>query len=238
MKKLLIITGLLTTFSTQIFAKDNFSGPYVGFQLGYGDGRDRGYESLDGESNGYTQKTSPGGILLGVNAGFNKVFQDKYLLGFEADLEGRHMDHQSLQIADGVYSTEDLVKTKIAASASLRLKAGYLFNETSLGYLTTGLASAKIKRSFSYIDNDDDDGIEDGCYGCTISQNSWQTGWTVSAGFEKTILEKLSARIEYRYSDFGSQNINTQNLYAADSPTSEKQSYTENTLRMGLNYHF
>ncbi len=41
------------------------------------------------------------------------------------------------------------------------------------------------------------------------------------------LADQLSANVEYRYSDYGSQNYNGEYVGISD-----------NTLRVGLNYHF
>lgn len=53
------------------------------------------------------------------------------------------------------------------------------------------------------------------------------TGWTAGAGVEFKLADQLSANVEYRYSDYGSQT------YAGTAT-----SFTDNTVRTGLNYHF
>ena len=54
------------------------------------------------------------------------------------------------------------------------------------------------------------------------------TGWTVGAGVEFMMASNLSANVEYRYSDYGTQT------YAGSTPIA----LTDNSLRVGLNYHF
>jgi outer membrane immunogenic protein len=53
------------------------------------------------------------------------------------------------------------------------------------------------------------------------------TGWTAGAGVEFKLADQVSANLEYRYSDYGSQT------YAGTSYT-----VTDSTARVGVNYHF
>ena len=53
------------------------------------------------------------------------------------------------------------------------------------------------------------------------------TGYTVGAGVEFMLADKWSANVEYRYSNYGSQTFG-----------GGTDSYADNTVRFGLNYHF
>jgi len=51
-----------------------------------------------------------------------------------------------------------------------------------------------------------------------------RTGWTAGAGVEFWLADQLSANVEYRYTDYGSG--------------SGGNDLTDNSIRVGLNYHF
>lgn len=51
-----------------------------------------------------------------------------------------------------------------------------------------------------------------------------RTGWTAGAGVEFWLADQLSANVEYRYSDYGTGAAGTR--------------LTDNSVRVGLNYHF
>ncbi|HEY4202300.1 MAG TPA: outer membrane protein [Devosiaceae bacterium] len=53
------------------------------------------------------------------------------------------------------------------------------------------------------------------------------TGWTAGAGVEMKLADQVSANAEYRYTDYGEQD------YGAGS-----DKLTDNSLRLGVNYHF
>jgi len=63
--------------------------------------------------------------------------------------------------------------------------------------------------------------------GSGISASNTHTGWTAGAGVEFKVADPVSINVEYRYSDYGSQTYN-----------GESVGITDNTLRVGVNYHF
>ena len=222
---------LLAMTPVSVFAGDNFGGPYVGAHLGYVEGHDKGKEVLqNGTPNGYTQKTSPDGVLYGLFAGYNKVLENNLLLGLEGDYENRNADDKTSQKQNGVTDPASLTKTTLRNAASIRGKLGYIFNDNrTLAYVTGGYAVAEIKRKFSNTD--------------TItypvgseSHTKWQDGWTAGFGLEHLLGNNLSARAEYRYADYGKETVSVARLYNGNK---ERQKYDEeHSIQVGLIYHF
>ena len=65
----------------------------------------------------------------------------------------------------------------------------------------------------------------------TTSASATRLGWTAGAGVEYAFAPNWSARLEYRYSDFG--KLNTANFV-----TPVNISRHENAVRLGVSYHF
>lgn len=63
-----------------------------------------------------------------------------------------------------------------------------------------------------------------GQYNVAPSVVGVRTGWTAGAGVEFWLAQSLSANVEYRYTDYGSGSGGTD--------------LTDNSIRVGLNYHF
>ena len=65
----------------------------------------------------------------------------------------------------------------------------------------------------------------------TNSASATKLGWTLGAGVEYAFAPNWSARVEYRYSDFGKLNVAN---FVAPASISRR----ENAVRLGVSYHF
>lgn len=137
----------------------------------------------------------------GVYAGYNWQ-SGNYVFGVESDLG---------------YSGADAAIAGLKADkglfGSIRGRLGYNFNPFLL-YATGGVAASENK-------------LED----ATSSDSKTSIGWTAGAGVEAPINDKVTARIEYRYSDYGSKtyDLNT-------GPVSS--GFDEQSVRAGIGIKF
>jgi outer membrane immunogenic protein len=127
---------------------------------------------------------------------------------------------------------------------ALRPRIGVLLNEEkTLIYLTGGLEGAKIKRSFGWDTTQFPlaVGNEERSH---ISKSDWQTGWSVGAGLEHLIANQVTARVEYKHSDLGSQNIDATSVYSNNEAISlgdkhiNRMDYKDDSIRLGVIYHY
>lgn len=137
----------------------------------------------------------------GIYGGYNWQVGN-YVFGVESDLG---YSGANAAIA-GLKADEGLF-------GSLRGRVGYSFNPFLL-YATGGIAAADNKLSDP-----------------TSSDSKMSVGWTAGAGVEAPINGKVTARIEYRYSDYGSKtyDLNT-------GPVSS--GFDEQSVRAGIGIKF
>lgn len=148
------------------------------------------------------------------------------LLGAEADVEGRSQDDKSVQRYQGSPDSTYPVKTDVPYAASLRARLGYIFNGGNiLAFMTGGYTGADIKTSFG-----------DTSAPATETHSSWENGWTAGAGLEYLFSDKISVKLEYRYSDYGARTVSTSAVYSGNY--SEKQEYHDHIVWLGIAYHF
>lgn len=191
----------------------NWNGFYVGGQVGYQFGRNRVTELPSGFGGDYDVDGVVGGGHLGYNFQFGN-----FVLGIEGDIEGSGVEGNGL-VAPGVNSAFES-----RWQASLRGRLGMTYGNALL-YVTGGAAWADIKTIYN------NPGFPPQV-GDTFKDT--QTGWTVGAGAEWMFAPAWSARVEYRYTDFG--------RFTDVLPTSGFGNYRNDvdfhTVRVGVSYHF
>lgn len=123
------------------------------------------------------------------------------VFGLEADVEGATIKNSGLR-------------------ASLRGRAG-LAMDRALFYVTGGGALANQNYAL----------WSPFAPAFTTSASATKLGWTLGAGVEYAFAPNWSARVEYRYSDFGKLNVAN---FVAPAQISRR----ENAVRLGVSYHF
>ena len=144
------------------------------------------------------------GFVGGGHVGGNYQM-GSFVLGLEGDLEGASVWSGSLR-------------------GSVRGRLGFAVDR-ALIYATGGMAFASRSGSNNY-----------GYWGYNWGGNtsSSRVGWTVGAGIDYAVLPNWSVGVEYRYSDFGTNN----NTGAWGGGLGSNARLTENAVRARVSYHF
>lgn len=197
----------------------DWSGLYAGVHFGYAAGKSNLF--IAGAGQGGTDINSsidPDGFIGGIHIGFNQEMANRFVLGAEADLAYNAVDGLTTFPGSGT-----LLKSEVKWSGSARLRAGYAFDRT-LPFITAGAAAAKYEVT----------GITGGPGGDILIHDKTHVGWTVGAGIEHAFTDRWIARAEYRYSDFGSQELSiTTGLGSASDVDLQTHD-----VRAGLSYKF
>jgi outer membrane immunogenic protein len=112
--------------------------------------------------------------LDGPAAGFDLRVAPRIVVGAEARVE--------------LAPTEGLATLDPKGPSDVTARAGYLLDPATLAYVRGGHTSARLETSASAL---------------LTSQSQYRDSWTLGAGIERHILKRISARLEYRYSDLG-----------------------------------
>jgi len=180
-------------------ASTNWDGPYIGASVGYG----WGTASLT-DSSGTVTTASPTGFLVGAQLGYNFHLADQIVVGLEGNIDWVG--------ESGDFANNAGYHAKTDWEGSIRARLGYDAGQF-LPYIEAGVAFANVGTNWNNK---------------SVDVFATDTGWTVGAGVEFMLADNLSANVEYRYSDYGSDAINS----------STSIHLTDSTVRVGLNYHF
>lgn len=169
------------TGASPAFAQ-TFDGPYAGVQGGW---KKDGADTIDGNSGPVAVDRSRDSGTVGVFGGYNLKATDKIVLSAEGSFNLGIDDRVSRAAAGTRFSIDPKY------SFDLGVRAGYLVNDKTLVYARGGYENTRAKMQFS-----DAAGIR--------SDKDTLDGWSVGGGIERAIANRISARLEYRYSDLGS----------------------------------
>ncbi len=181
-----------------------WTGGYAGLQGGHG--------WLDGhfETAGLTPLDgSFDGGSLGAFAGFNKQFANNVVIGLEGDLE-HNWNEQDLATLIGTFTG------KADWQGSIRGRLGYSFGR-ALVYASAGWAAAHVDADLVGLVN--------------ASTSEVYHGYTVGAGVDYAVTDRIFGRLDYRYSDFGSKDLNF-------GGTVVESDLSQHSVRLGLGVKF
>jgi outer membrane immunogenic protein len=121
------------------------------------------------------------GFVGGGFVGYNHDTGTGIVAGVEGDLgyNGVEGDNAGTRVKGGV-------------EGSARARLGYTLTPDMLGYVTAGGAATHMS-------------VEEG----GVEDSATQLGWTAGVGTDVKLTEKVFGRVEYRYTDYGSETFNT-----------------------------
>jgi len=133
---------------------------------------------FSGEADAAGNKIGTSGFLGGAFAGYNYQM-DNFVLGAEGDLgySGVKGDNAGTTVKNGF-------------EGSLRARLGYVVTPDILLYATAGGAGAQVKATQG--------GVED---------KNTMLGWTAGVGTDVKLTEQVFGRVEYRYTDLGTDTF-------------------------------
>ena len=159
---------------------------------------------------------SPFGGLGGVTLGYNYQ-SGSLLIGAEADAGfGSISGHGNFGRATNSYGTMNGIGT-------LRARAGYIFNQHLLFYVTGGYAGTVLNgkiSDYAYSPN------------YVLNEGHYLNGYAIGAGVEYAITTKISIKGEYLFTGFGAHQ------YFSGTRDSVPSGANISLIRAGVNYHF
>jgi len=195
----------------------DWSGFYLGGQIGYGWGNSSGTQNAGGTFFPVVPYTiDPRGVLGGGHIGYNYQINSA-VLGVEGDIEAANVNGLTTINAVG---QNYFFNVKTDALASVRGRLGFAYDQWMI-YATGGVA-------FGHVTTPPLDTL-----------NGWRTGWTVGAGVERVVYGNWSTRLEYRYTDLGrASSTNSNPAVLVDIGAVDDNKLAIHAVRAGLSYRF
>jgi len=192
-------------YAPPVAAPYNWTGSYVGGNIGYGWGSD----PVDLTSAVFPAGTvpfsladNPRGVIGGIQYGTNWQF-NRFVLGWDSDFSFSNIRaSQTVLTAPGGIATTTSAEQKLDWLSTTRGRVGYLIFDNLLLYGTGGLASGRASANTFITQVGCPVG---GCLGGSESKNQW--GWAAGGGLEYAIGHWL-VRAEYLHYDLGDLNYN------------------------------
>lgn len=226
----------------------NWTGGYVGINLGYSWGRESATGAVTGTSiTGTTVTTlTPvplyggghlDGFIGGGQVGYNWQFGN-WLVGLEGDLQGtgeRKTYDVCTIVGCPVGSTVVRADYRLVWFGTDRARVGFVPSERLLLYGTGGLAYGGFRgEQFMPL-------FVDPLFG---TWSRVKAGWTAGAGVEAALGYNWSFKFEYLYFDYGNIGGPTATAQTVAGRTTNNLIYsftsrfTDNVVRVGFNYRF
>lgn len=198
------------------------------------------------------------GFLAGGGLGYNWQFHDRFLAGFEADLQGAGVrgggglrnivPNPNLGGLPAAAVTGAKFNRTLEYLGTARGRLGYAPWPSLLAYVTGGLAFGGVMESASFGQNLAPSLLASGSAKGSSFDN--RAGWTLGAGLEYALTPALSAKVEYLYYDLGGKTLTNTNInpiilrgifgvpqFVADA-TNVSTRFDGHVVRAGLNYRF
>lgn len=196
----------------------SWAGFYVGGQVGYSWNEN----AVEGRFPALFIQSQPKavGAFGGLHTGYN--FQSgAFVYGLEADVNYANLKGNAIGRLGNVLNAPNNHSATLGVNGSVRARLGVAFGNL-LPYITGGVALADNKYTINHV-------------GGQGSFSKTMIGWTAGAGAEYALSNNWTARIEYRYTDYGSAKGHP----LAGFPNEEYTGKTKTQdIRLGLSYKF
>ncbi len=210
------VAAVLTAVSAAAAPADGpatFNGPFVGVQGGWQQDR-LSLSSVDGLGNYAYGHRNADGFAYGGQVGYDVRFSGNVVLGGEVAVTGK-TGHDDL-----VDSFENLTSERYGRTIDATGRLGLVFGPYGgLGYFRGGYSNTRLLLTDP------------------VARHAFdRDGYTVGVGYEQNLSRRVSARLEYDYSDYGRGDAS---LVAADyGLAGASERLHRNAVTAGLNFHF
>ena len=203
---------------------------YLGVQMGGANAaaHDTEYQIVRGAAvlNGYTWDGNDTGLIGGLYAGVNLPSTSNIVYGIEGDINFANVGDREFLKYNNVTDPTYIDEWKSSFQGSLRARAGITAGDALL-YVTGGLAVGQ--NTFDIY-----------AYNSPTVHDSFaktMVGWTAGAGVDYAVSEDWTARIEYRYTDFGQVTL-VANVLGYSGGYEDRFDVVQQSVMLGISRKF
>jgi outer membrane immunogenic protein len=228
----------------------NWTGFYVGANIGYSIGNDRTRTTvLDASPGGslaapFTDfAVAPKGVLGGVQVGYNWQATRNWLVGFEADFQAANQTDKACAIAclsapAAGQETTYTIEQKLEYFGTLRARLGVV-SDNVLFYGTGGAAYGRVNQTVSAFQT----AVPNGATSATGVAGETRFGWAAGGGIEAALSGNWTLKAEYLYMNLGDMKPNVLTGAFPGAPpvptlVTTNSSIRDHIVRAGINYRF
>ena len=200
---------------------------WTGFYVGADIGGAFASSSLANVANGWTSNSmNTSGVMGGGYVGYNYQINQNFVVGLEGDFQGTSNNQNRTYFAPvsfGPILAGDVMNQKSAMNwlASINGRVGIAYDR-ALFYAIGGAAWGGATAS-----------LTDATFPVYLSQSTTASGFDVGGGVEYAFTPNWVGRVEYRYYDFGNNN-----MFVSPAFTPFRIQNSVNSVRIGLAYLF
>lgn len=244
-RRVLLALYASVALAAPALAQDTFdwTGFHAGINAGYGSGDFRlpMNGSFSALPNGYALNgkiaVSGSGFVGGGQIGYDYLLPGNWLVGFEADAQGTTINPE--MHGAGPFNTTGTYTLSYNSSldflGTARARIGYVLPQNVLVYGTGGLAYGGVSTDAQLHMQSGTDNTN-----VNINRVAVDVGWTVGAGVEYPVTDRVSLRTEYLYADLGSHTVVSGQLLtpSISGSGSINTATSAHIVRLALNYAF
>lgn len=239
------VATVALTAASPALADPNWSGAFVGANIGYGNATTTVDLSHSTGAIFYNDPFNPstgslgstGGLIGGLEAGYNHQF-GSFVIGLSADVSWADSD-ASASFTTPLGSKWD-IKSSLDMFGTVRARAGVLVTPAMLVYATGGMAWGKfdVDQATTFVDGKgkqiDVGGVTSGSFN--------HIGFVVGGGAQYALTSNWSIKAEYLYANLGSQDYQLEGTTKPGGNVPYVETFSATTDmhigRVGLAYKF
>jgi outer membrane immunogenic protein len=202
----------------------SWTGFYMGLHVGAlaSQMRVNGAASETSNFASYLDASNASQTLVGLHAGYDYQINDRFVVGIEGDINRK--------AGGGVIDQMGLKNLVVSDyDGSVRGRLGILITPRALAYVTGGLAFGHFKTTWHedpIFQSDADD--------LTDLTGGTRTGWTIGGGLQYMLDPNWSTRLEARYTNWGTKDVNV--APAGDAPLPATSKLSDVRVLAGMTY--